>query len=180
MTCFSDLIKNVPKSFISKLYEIAKQYSFMSLTRVEESIGLSPITYKLELGSRDSQRDFRREPTLDEATKTQTFENIPSHTRSVADMKQGASGNISQAQNATNVKKNQRKKANTVKNQDERTTESIQNERNRKRQKHLSNIQRHLSTTANVINRTTTRCQAHERCMYIPYSSGAAMPRDPQ
>ena len=73
MTCFSDQIKDVSKSFIFKLYEIAKQYSFMSLTRVEESIGLSPITYKLELGSRDSQGDFCREPTLDEATKTQTF-----------------------------------------------------------------------------------------------------------
>ena len=72
MTCFSDLIKNVPKSFNSKLYKIAKQYSFMLLTRVEESIGLSPITYKLELGSRDSHGDFHREPTHDEATKTQT------------------------------------------------------------------------------------------------------------
>ena len=128
-------------------------------------------------GSRDSQG---KEPAPDEATKTQTFENIPSHTRSVADMKQGASGNISQAQDATNVKKKRKKKANTVKHQDERTTESIQNERNRKRQKHLSNIQRHLSTTANVINRTTTRCQAHKRCTHIPYSNGAATTRDSQ
>ena len=76
MTGFSDLIKNVSKSFIIKLHEIAKQYSFISLTRVEESIGLSPITYELELGSRDSHGDFRREPTHAGATKTETFENI--------------------------------------------------------------------------------------------------------
>ena len=74
MTCFSDLIKNVPKLFIFKLLEIAKQYSFMSLTRVEESIGLSPITYELELGSRDSHGDFRREPTHAGATKTETVQ----------------------------------------------------------------------------------------------------------
>ena len=73
MTCFSDQIKNELKSFVIKLYEIAKQYSFMSLSRVEESIGLSPITYEHELlGSRDSQGDFHRESTLGEATKTQT------------------------------------------------------------------------------------------------------------
>ena len=95
-------------------------------------------------------------------------------------MKQEASGNISQSQNATNMKKNRRRKTNTVKHQDERTTESIQNERNRKRQKHLSNLQRHLSTTANVINRTATRCQAHERCTHIPCSNGAAMTRNSQ
>ena len=66
MSYFSDQIKNVSKTFVIKLYKIAKQYSFMSLTRVEESIGLSPITYEQELlGSRDSQGDFRRE--------TQTF-----------------------------------------------------------------------------------------------------------
>ena len=70
MTCFSDQIKNALKSFVIKLYEIAKQYSFMSLTRVEESMGLSPITYKQDLlGSRDSQG---KEPAPDEATKTQT------------------------------------------------------------------------------------------------------------
>ena len=81
MTCFSDQIKNALKSFVIKLYKIAKQYSFMSLTRVEESMGLSPITYKQELlGSRDSQENFLREPTLDEATKTQTFKKIPSVT----------------------------------------------------------------------------------------------------
>ena len=121
-----------------------------------------------------------KEPAPDEATKTQTFKNIPSHTRSVADMKQGASGNIFQAQDATNVKKNRKKKANTVKHhQDERTTENIQNERNKKRQIHLNNIQRHPSTTANVINRTTTRCQAHRQCMHVPYSRGAAMTRSP-
>ena len=56
MAYFSDQIKNVSKTFVIKLYKIAKQYSFMSLTRVEESIGLSPITYEQELlGSRDSQ-----------------------------------------------------------------------------------------------------------------------------
>ena len=38
----------------------------------------------------------------------------------------------------------------------------------------------HPSTTANVINRTTTRCQAHGQCMHIPYSRGAAMTRNPQ
>ena len=81
MTCFSDQIKNTLKSFVIKLYEIAKQYSFISLSRMEESIGLSPITYEHELlGSRDSQGNFLREPTLDEATKTQTFEKIPSVT----------------------------------------------------------------------------------------------------
>ena len=70
MACFSDQIKNALKSFVIKLYEIAKQYSFMSLTQVEESMGLSPITYKQELlGSRDSQG---KEPAPDKATKTQT------------------------------------------------------------------------------------------------------------
>ena len=73
MTCFSDRIKNELKSFVIKLYEIAKQYSFISLSRMEESIGLSPITYEHELlGSRDSQGDFRRESILGEATKRQT------------------------------------------------------------------------------------------------------------
>ena len=79
MACFSDQIKNALKSFVIKLYEIAKQYSFMSLTRVEESMGLSPITYEQDqLGSRDSQG---KEPAPDEATKTKTFENIPSDGR---------------------------------------------------------------------------------------------------
>ena len=79
MAYFTDQIKNVSKTFVIKLYEIAKQYSFMSLTRVEESIGLSPITYEQELlGSRGSQGDFRREPAPDEATKTQTATNFPS------------------------------------------------------------------------------------------------------
>ena len=73
MTCFSDLIKNVPKLSIFKLYEIAKQYSFISLTRVEESTGLSPVTYKLELGSRATHEDFRKgEPTRAGATQTET------------------------------------------------------------------------------------------------------------
>ena len=79
MAYFSDQIKNVSKTFVIKLYEIAKQYSFISLTRVEESMGLSPITYEQELlGSRGSQGDFRREPAPDEATKTQTATNFPS------------------------------------------------------------------------------------------------------
>ena len=70
MAYFTDQIKNVSKTFVIKLYEIAKQYSFMSLTRVEESMGLSPITYKQDLlGSRDCQG---KEPAPDEATKTQT------------------------------------------------------------------------------------------------------------
>ena len=188
MTYFSDQIKNVSKTFVIKLYEIAKQYSFMSLTRVEESIGLSPITYEQELlGSRDSQGDFRREPTLDEATKTQTFENIPSHTRSVADMKkhdealkQEASGNIPQSQNATNMRKNRRRKANIVRRQNKRTIAGILSERNRERQKHLSNFQRHMPTTTNVINRTATRNQAHRRGPYISRSNDAAVARESQ
>ena len=111
MAYFSDQIKNASTSFVIKVYEIAKQYSIMSLTRIEESVGLSPMAHEQDLlGSRDSQG---KEPAPDEATKTQTFENIPSHTRSVADMKQEASGNISQSQNATNMKKNRGRKANT-------------------------------------------------------------------
>ena len=74
MTYFSDLIKNVSKSFICKLYEIAKQYStYISLTQVEESAGLSPVTYKLNLGSRHTHGKFRKEkPTHAEATQTET------------------------------------------------------------------------------------------------------------
>ena len=123
MNYFSDQIKNASTRFVVRLYEIAKQYSIMSLLRIEESVGLAPMAHKQDLlGSRDSQG---KEPAPDEATKTQTFKKSTSHTRSVADMRQGASGNTSQAQNATNMKKNRRKKANTVKHQDERTTESI-------------------------------------------------------
>ena len=111
----------------------------MSLTRVEESMGLSPITYKQDLlGSRDSQG---KEPAPDEATKTQTFENIPSHHLKVmADMKkhnealkQEASGNIPQSQNATNMRKNRRRKANIVRHQNKRTIAGILSERNRER-----------------------------------------------
>ena len=154
-------------------------------------MGLSPITYEQELlGSRGSQGDFRSEPAPDEATKTQTFENIPSHhLKAMADMKKhgeaskqhdGTLGeNIPQSRNAIRMK-NRRIKANMMKYQNERTIASILNERNEKRQKHLSNIQGHLPTTTNVINRTATRDQAHGRCPCISCSNDAAVAKEPQ
>ena len=142
MSYFSDPIKKVSKTFVIRLYEIAKQYSFISLTRVEESMGLSPITYEQELpGSRGSQGDFRREPAPDEATKTQTFKNIPSHHLKVmADMKSHREAskqhdetlgeNIPQSRNATRMK-NRRIKANMGRRQNKRTIAGILSERNR-------------------------------------------------
>ena len=70
MNYFSDQIKNASTRFVVRLYEIAKQYSIMSLLRIEESVGLAPMAHKQDLlGSRDSQG---KEPAPDEATKTQT------------------------------------------------------------------------------------------------------------
>ena len=182
MSSFSDQIKNTSTGCVIRLYEITRQYSIMSLLRIEESVGLAPMAHGQGLlGSRDTQSTEPAKLAPEGTTQTQTFKKFPSYTGSIADIKQGASGNISQVQDATDVKKKRKKKANTIKHhQDERTTESIQNERDKKRQIHLNNIQRHPSTTANVINRTTTRCQAHGQCMHIPYSRGAAMTRNPQ
>ena len=115
--------------------------------------------------------------------QTQTFEKFPSHTGSMADIKQEASKppvQSFQQHKAANEKKKQEKKTNTMKHhQNERTTESIQNERNRRRQIYLDNIRRHPSAAANMINRTTARCQAHGQCMHTPYSRGAEMMRSP-
>ena len=71
MNYFSDQIKNASTRFVVRLYKIAKQYSIMSLTQIEESVGLGPMAHEQDLlGSRDSQG---KEPAPDEATKTQTF-----------------------------------------------------------------------------------------------------------
>ena len=70
MKYFSDQIKNASTRFVVRLYEIAKQYSIMSLLRIEESVGLAPMAHEQDLlGSRDSQG---KEPAPDEATETQT------------------------------------------------------------------------------------------------------------
>ena len=87
----------------------------MSLLRIEESVGLAPMAHQQDLlGSRDTHG---KEPAPDGTTETQTFGKSPSDTKSVADIKQGASGNISQVQDATDVKKKWKKKANETKEQ---------------------------------------------------------------
>ena len=181
MSSFGDQIKNTSTGFVIRLYEITRRYSIMSLLQLEESVGLAPMAHGQDLlGSLDTQNTEPAKLAPEGSTQTQTFKKFPSHTGSIADIKQEASKNTSQAQNAANEKKKQEKKTNTMKHhQNERTTESIQNERNRRRQIHLDNIQRHPSAAANMINRTTARCQAHEQCMHTPYSRGAAMMRSP-
>ena len=85
MAYFSDQIKNASTKFVVRLYEIAKQYSIMSLTRIEESVGLGPMAHEQDLlGSRDSQG---KEPAPDEATKTQTSRNYLYWVRSASYIK---------------------------------------------------------------------------------------------
>ena len=123
------------------MYKIAKQYStYISLTQVEESAGLSPVTYKLNLGSRHTHGKFRKEkPTHAEATQTETFENIRQS-----------------RWNKTNMVEHRSKR--TFKNihqshmECDQYGEKHQSERHRKRQKDPSDIRRHPSTTANVTN----------------------------
>ena len=179
MNSFGDQIKNTSTEFVLRLYEITKRSASMSILKLEESIGLAPTTHGQDLlGSLGTQGAGLAKLVPKGPTQTQTFEKSPSHTGSMADIKQEASKNTPQAQNAANKKKKQEKKTNTN-HQNERTTESIQNERDRRRRIHLENLRRHSSAAANTINRTTAGCQAHGQWMHTPYSRSAAMMRSP-
>ena len=171
MSSFGDQIKNTSTEFVLRLYEITKRNANMSLLRLEESVGLAPTTHGQDLlGSLGTQGAGLAKLIPKGPTQTQTG--------SMADIKQEASKNTPQAQNAANKKKKQEKKTNTN-HQNERTTESIQNERDRRRRIHLENLRRHSSAAANTINRTTAGCQAHGQWMHTPYSRSAAMMRSP-
>ena len=49
MSSFSDQIKNTSTGFVIRLYEITRQYSIMSLLRIEESVGLAPMAHGQDL-----------------------------------------------------------------------------------------------------------------------------------
>ena len=176
MTSFGDQIKNTSTEYVQRLYEIAKRNLNMSILGLEESVGLVPMTHRQDLlGSLGTQHTVPAK-LAPEGPETQTFEKLPSHAVSMADINQEASGSTPEAQNPAADKKKQKKKTNAMKHhQNKRTTESIQNEHNRRRQIYLDNIRRHPSAATNMIN----RCQVHGQCMHTPYLRGAAMMRGP-
>ena len=117
----------------------------MSILKLEEGIGLAPTTHGQDLlGSLGTQGAGLAKLVPKGPTQTQTFEKSPSHTGSMADIKQEASKppvQSFQQHKAANEKKKQEKKTNTTKHhQNERTTESIQNEHSRRRRIYLDNI----------------------------------------
>ena len=78
MNYFSDQIKNASTGFAIRLYEITRQYSIMSLLRIEESVGLAPMAHGQDLlGSRDTQGTEPAKLAPDGTTETQTVEKAP-------------------------------------------------------------------------------------------------------
>ena len=73
MNYFSDQIKNASTGFAIRLYEITRQYSIMSLLRIEESVGLAPMAHGQDLlGSRDTQGTEPAKLAPEGTTETQT------------------------------------------------------------------------------------------------------------
>ena len=78
MNYFSDQIKNASTGFAIRLYEITRQYSIMSLLRIEESVGLAPMAHGQDLlGSRDTQGTEPAKLAPDGTTETQTIRIFP-------------------------------------------------------------------------------------------------------
>ena len=144
MTSFGDQVKNTSTEYVQRLYEIAKRNLNMSILGLEESVGLVPITHRQDLlGSLGTQHTVPAK-LAPEGPQTHSFEKLPSHAVSTADINQEASRSTPEAQNPATDKKKQKMKINAMKHhQNKRTTESIQSEHNKKRQIHLDNVQRH-------------------------------------
>ena len=176
MTSLGDQVRNTSTEYVQRLYEIAKRNLNMSILGLEESVGPVPTTHRqYSLGPLGTQHTVPAK-LAPEGPQTHTFEKLPSHAVSTADINQEASGSTPEAQNPAADKKKQKKKTNAMKHhQNKRTTESIQSEHNRRRQIYLDNIRRHQSAATNMIN----RCQIHGQCMHTPYLRGTAMMRGP-
>ena len=114
MDSFGNQIKNTSTEFVLRLYEITKRSVNMSILKLEEGIGLAPTTHGQDLlGSLGTQGAGLAKLVPKGPTQTQTFEKSPSHTGSMADIKQEASKppvQSFQQHKAANEKKKQEKK----------------------------------------------------------------------
>ena len=73
MSSFGDQIKSTSTEFVLRLYEITKRNANMSLLRLEESVGLVPMTHGQDLlGSLGTQNTEPAKLAPEGSTQTQT------------------------------------------------------------------------------------------------------------